>query len=277
MRTLAYTVLALVAFAANSILCRIALVRPAIDPATFSTLRLTSGAATLLLITARQGLAWRAASSWRSAGILVLYAVPFAFAYVGLSAATGALILFGTVQATMLIAAVRQGERPDPMQWSGLGLALAGLVYLMLPGVSAPPPAPATLMVIAGIGWGLYSLAGRTSAENPLARTTGNFVRAVPMVCAINVVALPQFHAELQGMWLAVASGSLASGVGYAIWYAALRGLTATRAAIVQIAVPLIAALGGVFLLGEGVTLRLMVATVLIAGGIGLTTPSKGD
>ena len=272
MRTLAYTVLALIAFAANSLLCRLALRQPHIDPATFSTIRLASGAATLLLITtATRGADWRRSASWRSAAVLALYAVPFAFAYTQLSAGDGALILFGSVQATMLIAALRAGERVGRAQWGGLAVAVAGLVYLMLPGLTAPTPIAAVLMAIAGLGWGSYSLLGRGDAD-PLARTTGNFVRAVPMVCAVSVVTLPRLHAEAVGLWLAAASGSLASGVGYAVWYAALRALSSARAAIVQLSVPVLTAAGGVLFLGERFSFRLLLATILIVGGVAIAT-----
>jgi drug/metabolite transporter (DMT)-like permease len=273
MRTFSFTALALVAFAANSVLCRIALREATIDPATFSTIRVLSGAATLLAITAwgteRSGR--RGPTSWLSAGLLALYAVPFAYAYTRLSAGTGALILFGTVQLTMLSAALRSGETPQMAQWLGLGLASAGLVYLLLPGLSAPPLLDALEMGVAGIGWGLYSLRGRGSPD-PLAQTTSNFVRAVPIVLVVSAAAWPRTHVEPQGAWLAAASGSLASGVGYALWYMALRGLTATRAAIVQLAVPVLAAVGGVLFLAEGIDFRLMCAAFLVLGGIALAS-----
>lgn len=270
MRTISYTTLALVAFAANSVLCRIALRDAAIDAATFSTIRLTAGAATLLLVTAwTQRAASQGEGSWTSAGMLFLYAVPFSFAYLRLSAGTGALILFGCVQMTMMIAAFWSGERPHLLQWFGIAVALAGLVYLVLPGLAAPPFASATLMALAGVSWGVYSLRGR-GAENPLAQTTSNFVRSVPLVLAVSVMALPRFHVEPKGMLLAVASGALASGLGYVVWYAALRDLTATRAAAVQLSVPVLAALGGVIFLAEAVSVRLLLSTVMVLGGVGL-------
>jgi drug/metabolite transporter (DMT)-like permease len=273
MSTMWWTALALVAFAANSILCRMALQQGAVDPATFSTIRVISGAATLLIVTTwTQGAGWRVAPSWTSAGVLALYAVPFAFAYTRLSVGTGALILFGCVQATMLVAALRSGERPHAAQWLGLGLALTGLVYLVLPGLSAPPLADAALMGIAGLFWGLYSLRGRGTA-NPLAQTTSNFVRAIPVVLLVSAVALPRFHVEPRGVWLAAASGALASGLGYAAWFAALGGLTATRAAIVQLAVPVIAASGGVLFLQEAISVRLVLSALMILGGIAVARP----
>lgn len=269
-RTTAYTAFALIAFAANSVLCRIALNRGTIDAASFSTIRLTAGAATLLLVSL-----WTprgtspAKSSWISAGMLFLYAVPFSFAYTRLSTGTGALILFGCVQMTMMIAAVLAGERPHTLQWSGLALALAGLVCLVLPGLEAPSFTGAALMALAGFSWGVYSLRGR-SAVNPLAQTTNNFVRAVPMVLAVSLFARPQFHVQRPGALLAVASGALASAIGYVVWYAALRGLTATRAAAVQLLVPILAALCGVIFLAEAVSVRLVLSTFMVLGGIAL-------
>src|SRR5688572_22173513 len=211
----AFTTMALVAFAANSVLCRIALRDAAVDAATFSTIRLVSGAVTLLLVTA-----WSrrkvvpATGSWTSAGLLAVYAVPFSFAYASLSAGTGALIMFGSVQLTMLAAALGSGERPHVAEWAGLCVALAGLVVLVFPGLTSPPLAAAVLMAIAGIAWGAYSVRGR-GAANPLAETTDNFVRAVPFVAVVSLVALPGAHVEARGVALAVASGAVASGLGY--------------------------------------------------------------
>ena len=270
MRTIYWTALALVAFAANSILCRMALRHATIDAATFSTIRLTAGAVTLLLVNAlvQKGPA-PARGSWLSAVMLFLYAVPFSFAYTLLSTGTGALILFGCVQLTMMMAALWSGERPPPLQWLGLSLALGGLIYLVLPGLEAPSFAGAALMALAGFSWGVYSLRGR-NASNPLAQTTNNFVRSVPLVLAVSLLSLPQFGVQRQGVLLAVASGALASGLGYVAWYAALRGLTATRAAVVQLMVPILAALGGVVFLAEVISGRLLLSTVLVLGGIAL-------
>lgn len=274
-RTIGLTVLALTAFAANSILCRVALREGAIDPATFSTVRVVAGAVTLLLIAAGAGERHtRTPASWVSAGWLALYALPFAFAYARLSAGTGALILFGCVQTTMLIAAVHEGERLRLAQTFGLAASLGGLVYLMLPGLTAPPWLGALLMAVAGVSWGVYSLRGR-GVRHPLAQTTTNFVRAVPLVLLGSIVAWRQFHVETIGVALAVASGALASGVGYVIWYAALRGLTAARAAVVQLAVPVLAAAGGVVFLQETISSRLVVSTVMILGGIGLAIAGR--
>lgn len=270
MRLTASTTLALVAFAGNSILCRIALRHATIDAATFSTIRLASGAATLLLVTVwTQRRVSHAKGSWPSACMLFLYAVPFSFAYTSLSTGTGALILFGSVQVTMMIAALRSGERPHPLQWFGLGLALAGLVYLVLPGIAAPPLSGAALMALAGFSWGVYSLRGR-GAANPIAQTTSNFVRSVPLVLAVSLIALPRFHAEPTGVVLAVASGTFASGLGYVVWYVALPRLTTTRAAVVQLAVPILAAAGGVIFLAESVSVRLVLSTAIVLGGVAL-------
>jgi drug/metabolite transporter (DMT)-like permease len=270
-RTLLCTTFALVAFAMNSVLCRLALGKATIDAASFSTIRLGSGAAMLLLITAisKKKIFSTARGNWASAILLFLYAVAFAFAYVSLSAGTGALILFGSVQATMIVAALRSGERPSLLEWAGLFLALTGLVYLMFPGLTSPSLTNSSLMVIAGISWGFYSLRGR-GAKDPLAATTNNFIRALPLAILVSLVMLSGSHASTEGVLLAVLSGALASGVGYVIWYTALRGLTATRAATVQLAVPVLAAAGGVALLSENISLRLLLSATMILGGVGL-------
>lgn len=269
MRTVAFTILALTAFAANSVLCRAALGEGAIDAASFSVLRVFAAALTLsLLVMLRPGCT-RLAGSWRSATYLLVYAVPFSFAYESLATGTGALILFGSVQATMLIAAMLAGERPTWLQWLGLLTAFGGLVYLMLPGVSAPDPLGSALMAVAGVGWGFYSLRGRT-ATDPLSETAGNFARSVPMVALVGAASLGALQIESTGAALAVTSGALASGLGYAMWYAALPGLTATAAATVQLSVPVLAALAGVLLMAEAVTPRLVIASLLILGGVAL-------
>ncbi|HKS26746.1 MAG TPA: DMT family transporter [Pyrinomonadaceae bacterium] len=270
MRTAIFTVLALVAFAMNSILCRLALGAGAIDAASFSGIRLGSGAAMLLLISLalRRGIPRVEGGHWVSSSLLFLYAIGFSLAYVSLSAGTGALLLFGTVQATMLMAVLRSGERPHALVWCGLCLALAGIVYLVLPGLTAPPLVRSSLMVLAGVSWGLYSLRGRR-ATDPLLETTYNFIYALPLA-AVAVLALSGgLHASAKGVMLAVLSGAIASGVGYVIWYEALKGLTATRAATVQLSVPLLAAAGGALLLSEGLTTRLLISAVLILGGVG--------
>jgi drug/metabolite transporter (DMT)-like permease len=267
-----YATLALLAFAANSVLCRLALREASIDPATFSTIRLASGAAMLLLVVSwtRGEIRSGTVRSWASPAMLFLYAVPFSFAYTRLSAGTGALILFGAVQVTMLLAAARSGERLVPTQWLGIVAALGGLMYLVLPGLTAPPPSAAALMGIAGVSWGIYSLRGR-GVGNPLAHTTVNFVRAVPLAIAVSIVSAPQLHVSPRGVLLAVVSGAGTSGLGYTVWYSALRGLTATRAAVLQLAVPVLAAAGGVVFLTEPVSIRLAASALLVIGGIALT------
>lgn len=265
------TGLALVAFAANSVLCRLALGQGTIDAASFTTIRLVSGALTLLVVTALSKGKERSTpgGNWTSGTALFLYAIAFSFAYVSLSTATGALILFPTVQMTMVVAALWWGERPRLLEWLGLSIALCGLVYLMLPGLSAPSPLGSLLMTVAGISWGVYSLRGR-GAVNPIAVTTDNFVRSVPFVLGVSLVLLQFIQVSPKGALLAVASGSLASGAGYVIWYAALRGLTTTRAAAVQLSVPVLAALGGVIFLSEQISIRLVISSVTILGGLGL-------
>ena len=270
MRTVAYTATALMAFAANSVLCRVALGEVAIDAASFSTIRLISGAIALVLaalLTDRRS--FRIEGSWTSAGMLFLYAFPFAFAYNTLSTGTGALVLFGSVQVTMMAFALWSGERPHPLQWFGFALALAGLVYLVFPGLSAPSLQGVALMSLAGFSWGVYSLRGQ-GEQNPLAQTTGNFLRAAPLAALVSAITIPHFHLEPKGVFLAIASGALASGLGYAVWYRALRDLTATRAAAVQLSVPILAAAGGVIFLFETVSARLVISAVMVLGGVGV-------
>jgi drug/metabolite transporter (DMT)-like permease len=269
--TAAYTLAALGAFAGNSILCRMALAEGAIDPVTFTAIRLVSGAAALWLIARWAGREPVApGGAWSPAALLFAYALPFSLAYVSLSAGTGALILFGAVQLTMIGAALRAGERPRRLQWIGFALAVAGLITLLSPGLSAPPPVGAALMVLAGVSWGLYSLLGR-GVPDPLAQTGVNFLRAAPLGLAAGLVALPWMHVAPRGAMLAVASGALTSGVGYVLWYSALRGLSASRAAFVQLPVPVLTAAGGVLLLDETVSLRLLIAAAAVISGIALT------
>jgi drug/metabolite transporter (DMT)-like permease len=259
----------MLAFAGNSLLCREALAAGEVDAGTFTAVRLASGAAVLALLAAgRQPLR---AGSWLSAAALFAYAAPFSYAYLELGAGAGALILFGVVQATMIGWGIARGDRPRPLVWLGLLLALGGLVYLTLPGARAPDPAAAALMALAGVAWGIYSLRGRGAAD-PLATTAGNFVRSLPLAAALIAIVLATHvsHASPRGHLLAATSGALASGLGYSIWYAALRGLTATRAAIIQLVVPVLAAAGGIALLGEPFTMRLAIAATAIVGGIAL-------
>ena len=275
MVTIACTLLALIAFAANSVLCRLALGQESIDPASFSTIRLCAGAVTLVLIQAWRAGVWsRPAGNWLSAGMLFLYAIPFSFAYVQLEAGSGALILFGAVQLTMIALALIRGERPNFWQWTGFGLAIGGLVYFLSPGLSAPPPVGAALMALSGCAWGVYSLLGQ-GHSNPLQRTAGNFIRALPFTLLVSLLMLPSLEIKFHGFILAIASGALASGIGYVLWYQALQQLTATRAAVVQLSVPVIAAAGGVLFLSETMTLRLIVTSVVVLGGVGLALAGR--
>lgn len=279
-QTPALTALALLAFAGNSLLCRAALAHTAIDPASFTTLRLASGAVALALLLGLRGRRAAAvpvvavagaagAGNWPSALALLAYAAGFSWAYVQLSTAAGALILFGAVQATMIGHGLWSGERLRPPQVAGLALAVAGLVGLLLPGLSAPPAGGALLMAGAGVAWGVYSLRGR-GAVDPLRVTEGNFRRAAPLAVALSVLLASQARWDPAGALWAVLSGALASGAGYAVWYAALPRLAAATAATVQLSVPLIAALGGVALLAEPLSLRLVGAALAILGGIAL-------
>lgn len=275
-RTALLAALAMVAFAANSLLCRLALQPPVlIDPASFASVRLVSGALMLaLIVRLKPGRAAAPHADWVAAVMLFAYVALFSFAYLSLSAATGALVLFGAVQLTMFAAGLRAGERFAALAWLGFALAVGGLVYLMSPGLSAPPVAGAALMAGAGVAWGVYSLRGR-NVPDPLAATAGNFLRAAPLALGCSALLLTQAHAEKAGIALAVASGAVTSGIGYVVWYAALPGLSAMRAATVQLSVPPIAAVGGVILLAEAITPRLAIASAAILGGIALVLASR--
>ncbi len=269
MKVLLYTAFALTAFAFNSILCRMALGKDEIDAASFTTVRLAAGAVTLALISASMGKTksvWKG-GHWTSAFFLFAYAICFSFAYLGLTTGTGALILFGSVQLTMVAAAFVKGERPGVFELVGIVIAFSGLVYLVFPGLTAPPLVSSLLMAAAGSAWGFYTLRGKGSSD-PLADTTGNFVRSVPMIFMAAIPFVNGLHLSARGVVLAVLSGALASGVGYSVWYAALKYHTATRAAVLQLAVPVIAAVGGILLLSETAEIRLLAASALILGGI---------
>ncbi|MDL2357749.1 MAG: DMT family transporter [Pseudomonadota bacterium] len=270
-KTVALTTLAMIAFAGNSLLCRVALAHTAIDAASFTSIRLLSGAIVLWLIIQSKGERIGGAGSWTSALALFAYAAGFSFAYVSLAAATGTLLLFGAVQTTMISYGLWKGERLKGLQLAGLMLAFGGLFGLLLPGLSAPPLTASMLMIAAGIAWGIYSLRAK-GAANPTQITAGNFVRAVPFAAALSLIMLSRVSLDGYGIMYAVASGGLASGVGYAIWYTALRGLKATSAATVQLSVPVIAAVGGALFLSEAITLRLLIASAAILGGIALIT-----
>lgn len=272
-RTAPLTALALVAFAGNSLLCRQALGAGLMDPAGFTAVRLASGALVLWVVASLRGGHAVGAGRWPSALALFGYAAAFSLAYLDLTAGTGALILFGSVQLTMLGWGLRSGERPRPAEWVGLALALGGLVVLVRPGLEAPPPEGAALMLVAGVAWGVYSLRGRGN-DDALASTAGNFILSLPMAALMLLAGRRGLHATGEGLLLAAASGALASGAGYAVWYTVLPALSAMRAALVQLLVPVLAAVGGVVLLAEPVSLRLPVAAALVLGGVALAVTS---
>lgn len=269
LRTTILTLIAMLAFAGNSLLCRLALKDGQIDAASFTAIRILSGAAVLAVLVYLRGAKPLAAGSWRSAIALFIYAAGFSFAYLGLSAATGALLLFGAVQATMMVYGFWRGERFNGWQGLGLVLASAGLLMLLLPGLVAPSPTHGLLMASAGIAWGVYSLRAR-GAGDPTAATAGNFVRAAVLAAAMGLALLPWAEFTWRGLACALASGALTSGLGYVIWYSALQGLAATTAASVQLSVPVLATLGGVLLLSEPVTSQLIYASAALLGGLGV-------
>jgi drug/metabolite transporter (DMT)-like permease len=272
------TLVTMIAFAGNSVLCRMALKHTTIDAATFTSIRLVSGAVVLWLIVRFARAGRTGAGNWWSALALFVYAAGFSLAYVSLSAATGALLLFGSVQATMIGRGIWQGERLARLQWLGLVLALAGLVGLMLPGLAAPPLLGAALMVLAGAAWGVYSLRGK-GAGDPTLVTAGNFWRAAVLALVLSAVmqtsALLNASWDAEGLAYAVASGAVTSGLGYALWYSVLPALKATQAATIQLSVPVLAALGGVALLGEVMNEQFVLASVATLGGIALVIWGK--
>lgn len=268
-RAVLLTILALLAFAGNSVLCRMALAHTSMDAASFTTVRLLSGALMLwLLVVLRQG-APQVQGSWLSALALFVYAAGFSFAYLQLNTGIGALILFGAVQSGMIGYGLWRGERFSARQWLGLLMACSGLTGLLLPGLSAPPLMGSMLMLTAGFAWAVYSLRGK-GAANPLQVTAGNFIRTLPMTLLLSVVLFGQLSFDNNGMLYAVLSGALTSGVGYAIWYSVLPQLKATTAATVQLTVPVLAAIAGILILSEPLTQRLILASVAILGGIAL-------
>lgn len=266
-RTLGLTALAMTGFAANSLLCRQALRQTGIDEASFTLVRILSGALALGLIVRLQRGRSALGGNWGSAAALFVYAAGFSFAYRDLTAATGALLLFSAVQGTMISHGFRAGERLRPGQVAGLILAAGGLVGLLLPGLTAPPLTAAMLMLMAGAAWGVYSLRGR-SAGNPIQVTAGNFLRAALIAAAVSLGRLPLTSLDARGVTYAVVSGAVTSGLGYALWYTALRGLKTTEAATIQLSVPVLASLGGVLWLHESLTLRLVLASLAILGGV---------
>jgi drug/metabolite transporter (DMT)-like permease len=271
-RVAALTLLTMVAFAGNSLLCRAALKHARIDAASFTAVRFASGAATLWLITSLRGR--RPAGSWAAAVGLFVYAAAFTYAYVGLPASTGALLLFGAVQATMIGAGIRRGERLHGLQIAGYLSAVGGLVALVLPGLSAPPLLGSALMLSAGAAWGIYSLYGK-GVGDPIAANAGNFLRMLPMTAILSLTTIQHAMVDRQGLIYAVLSGAVTSGLGYAVWYTVLPELNATDAAAVQLSVPVIAAFGGVALLAEPISARLVVCSIAILGGIALVIANK--
>lgn len=285
MKTIFYTVLALCAFAGNSILCRLALGDEAIDAASFTNIRLASGIVTLMLILAffkgKKETAQSAnksvqasTGSWWATAMLFVYAITFSYAYITLDTGTGALILFASVQLTLIIYGLLTGNRLHPAEWFGLLIAFAGFVYLVLPTLSTPSLAGFILMSLSGVAWGFYTLAGRQS-NNPLADTSFNFLRTLPLVILLFVFTLHSVNISSAGIAYAVMSGALASGLGYTIWYKALPSLSAIQAGVVQLSVPILAAIGGVVFAAESLSMRLIVASMMILGGIMLVIATK--
>lgn len=284
-RLIFWVALAMLAFAANSLLCRLALKHTGIDPASFIAVRLLSGAAMLWTV-----VLWRRRragsnganpppSDWRTATALFVYAAGFSFAYVSLPAGTGALLLFGAVQATMVGGGLRQGERLRPLQWAGLALALAGLAALVWRGLAAPSISGAMLMLLAGVAWGIYSLRGRRqpagAKPDPAEVSAGHFSRAASLAVLLGAVMWPRLSVDGAGLVYAVASGAVASALGYLVWYRVLPALKSTHAATVQLSVPVLAALGGVVLLGEAITAPMVLASAAILGGIALVVRAR--
>jgi drug/metabolite transporter (DMT)-like permease len=273
--TIALTSLAMAAFAANSVLCRLALSHAAIDPATFTLVRLASGACVLCLILSLRRKPEQAGGSWPASIALFAYAAAFSFAFVSLPAATGSLLLFGAVQSTMVGYGLVRGERLSALQWIGLTIAVAGLAALVAPGALAPSVTGACLMLTAGVAWGVYSLLGRSVAD-PLSATAGNFVRSLPIAICLSLCALLfGTHLTAGGLVFAIFSGAVASGLGYTIWYTALPELTPAQGASVQLTVPVIAAMGGTLVLGEAISLRLSISSLAVLGGIALVFGSR--
>lgn len=271
-----FTAFALVAFAANSVLNRLALGGNTIDAGSYIGIRLVSGAITLWLINgvSKKNFNLSLKSNPLSAFYLFLYGVAFSYAYRSLTSGTGAFILFGTVQTTMLTVLLLRGERPRISEWAGLIMAICGLTYLVFPGLSSPDFFGALLMLTAGVAWGFYTLRGK-GVKDPLETTALNFMLAVPMVLFVNLFTFSQSHFSTEGVTYAILSGAIASGVGYVIWYAALKGLTTTQAALLQLSVPIIAAMGGIVFLAETITTRLIIAGVLIICGVALALVGK--
>lgn len=275
MRTLILSVAAMIAFAANSLLCRAALRGGEIDAASFTAIRLATGALALVALATARKKDLRGAGSWGATLALAGYAVAFSYAYLEVGAAVGALILFGSVQLAMIVGGLLGGERPTARQWVGWLFAAAGLVLINAPGLDPPPPRGASLMAVAGLAWGIYSLRGR-AVDRPLVMTAGNFVRSVPVAMLLAAIAIATgAHATPLGIVLATASGAIASGLGYSLWYAVVPALGSTRAAAVQLSVPVITAFAAVLLLSEPLRLSVVIGGAAIVGGIALVHGSR--
>ncbi|MDN3681817.1 DMT family transporter [Vibrio tapetis subsp. quintayensis] len=279
-KTALYTFLALLAFAGNSVLCRLALGNEQIDAASFTAIRLLSGVLVLFCLLAVAGRSKPLKSSpsqrgsWWSGFMLFGYAITFSFAYVTLETGIGALILFGAVQITMIVASLVSGDRLHKLEWAGMVVAFVGFIYLVLPTLSTPSWLGFVLMTISGMAWAFYTLAGRGSV-NPLQDTGFNFLRTIPLVILLLVASAYNANLTLNGLVLAALSGGVASGIGYTLWYSALKGMSTTQAAVVQLLVPVIAAIGGVVFVDEPFSLRLMISSALVLGGILTVVLSK--
>lgn len=260
-------VLSLLCFAGNSIICRMALRSGSIDPGTFTSIRLLSGAIVLaLIVVLRNGFKLNS-GKWSAALALFIYAAGFSWAYVDLSAATGALLLFGSVQISMIVAGQIRGEKMRPLGWIGFSVALIGLIILFLPGLSQPPLLNALLMIAAGIAWGIYTIKGKQSTT-PILTTSGNFLKTIPFALGLSLLTYSKISFTGYGVFLACFSGAVTSGLGYAIWYSVLPGLSVTLASVLQLSVPILGALGGVILLNEEPSARLLVCTLFVLSGI---------
>ncbi|WP_415891568.1 DMT family transporter [Neptuniibacter sp. PT8_73] len=271
-----YTSIALIAFAGNSVLCRLALGDEAIDAASFTSIRLLSGIVVLLAIFSfmNRGKANVAKGSWKGAFFLFAYAITFSYGYITLETGIGALVLFGSVQISIILINMFKGNKLHSMEWVGAIVAFAGFVYLIFPSLATPSAVGFGLMTMAGVAWGFYTLAGKGS-NNPLGDTTSNFLRTLPFVLILVLLSFDDASLSTEGIWLAILSGGLASGIGYAIWYQALGSLSAIQAAVVQLLVPVIAAAGGVAFAREEITWRLVIASVVVLGGIMIVITGK--
>lgn len=269
-KSITYTLFALMAFAGNSVLCRLALGDASIDAASFTSIRLLSGIIMLLILlglTQKKSTPSKSKGSWLAALMLFAYASAFSFAYISLDTGVGALILFGAVQLSMILVGMFKGNQLHLSEWLGVLMAFTGFVYLVLPSLSTPSFWGFVLMTISGVAWGVYSLVGRGS-KNPLADTTYNFLRTTPLIVILVLFSLNSTHITEKGLILAILSGSITSGIGYTIWYIALRGLSVTQAAVLQLLVPIIAAIGGIVFANEILSMRLVLSSVLVLGGI---------